>query len=135
MLADPNPTTRTYPLPEHGALVLDVPANWSDGVRQPSNLPPTITFRPAAGDDFQVLITALWSARSEAGFNAPARLRASVESHGRGALAQAVERDLVIEELWGDLALTFTVLYRRPDEPARAAALEMLRKARQAARP
>ncbi len=49
---------RKYSLPKHGKLVLTVPQDWKSEVRQPGmDLPPTITFSPAAGDRFSVLMT------------------------------------------------------------------------------
>lgn len=51
-------SVKAYPVPGHGVLELAVPVGWRDSVRQQApHLPPTITFLPAVGDMFQVLVT------------------------------------------------------------------------------
>ena len=40
-----SPTTKSYELPNHGALLINVPQEWKDQVRYPpGKLPPTITW-------------------------------------------------------------------------------------------
>src|SRR5437762_303935 len=57
---------RKYALPQHGNLQMNVPAGWSDEVRQPQgDTPPTIVFRPKDGKPFDVLVTPIWRARPD----------------------------------------------------------------------
>ena len=153
-------SVRTYPLPGHGTLELEVARDWKDDVAGPADLPPTITFSPATGSAFQLLVTPLWSETSEAGFNAPARVRSFVEQQGRGVLSHAVEKQLVVNSLAGpnpgyfysltdrspapgeyrymtqgavavdDLVVTFTFLSNRRDDDERNAVLGALAHAR-----
>jgi len=61
---------RSFALPQHGKLIFSVPTTWKHSVRQPpGDLPPTITFFPDKGDEFNVLITPLWSPRNDAEYN------------------------------------------------------------------
>lgn len=98
-------TPRRYPIPGHGDLELAVPLSWLDQIDQPpERLPPTITFRPKSGNEFKVLITALWSASSEVGFNTAERIKPVVERAGNGLLSRSVETKLKIRALKGESA-------------------------------
>ena len=58
---------RNYTLPGHGALQMKVPASWKEEVKQQSDkLPPTITFQPASGDQFLIVINPFWRESEEA---------------------------------------------------------------------
>jgi hypothetical protein len=93
---------RSYAVPNHGKLELAVPKDWKDSVRQPSTeLPPSITFSPARGTSFKLLITPVWSVTSEAGFNSPQKIRELLESRGKRLLPSAVEKELIFQELRG----------------------------------
>lgn len=112
-------TVRSYEIPGHGALQFVVPNSWKDSIRRPSReTPPTIVFSPPVGNDFQVLITALWSPRSEPGFNAPHKLRRAADDHGKTRLASSVEKTLVLRELKGHAAVgyLYTLTDREPGE-------------------
>jgi hypothetical protein len=94
--------SRTFALPQHGALVLGVPNSWKQNVSQSSgDLPPTITLAPEKGDEFEVLITPLWSPKKDATFNKPDKVRKLIESELRGMLAGALEQSVVIQEFKG----------------------------------
>ncbi len=61
---------KTYPIPEHGMLELNVPTSWKDEIHKPQeNMPPTILFTPAKGNDFQVMITVMWGKKGDQDFN------------------------------------------------------------------
>lgn len=110
-------STRSYAIPGHGMLELVVPASWKDSISQPPRgLPPTITFSPPTGDDFQVLVTALWHPQGDPGFNSLQNIRALLERQGQKLLAQAVEKTLVLEELKGKEAsgLHYSLTDRAP---------------------
>lgn len=99
-----SPSVRSYAVPGDGALVLAVPRHWQQSVRQGSGgRPPTITLLPAAGDEFRVLISP-WRPPAK---TAPDKLREIVERQGQGALVQAVEKTLVLEDLKGPEALGY----------------------------
>jgi hypothetical protein len=49
-------------LGEHGALALQVPDGWvMDNSRGAADNPPTLAFKPPAGDEFAVLVTPFWN--------------------------------------------------------------------------
>ncbi len=49
-------------LGEHGVLALQVPDGWvMDNRRNTADKPPTLGFRPPAGDEFSVLVTPFWN--------------------------------------------------------------------------
>jgi hypothetical protein len=93
---------RKYPIPEHGVLELNVPISWKGEVHKPQeNMPPTIIFKPALGNDFQVLITVLWDTIGEQDFNSPAKVRTFVEKDGQKFLSKSVENRLVVKQMRG----------------------------------
>jgi hypothetical protein len=93
---------KKYPIPEHGALELNVPTSWKGEVHKPQeNMPPTIIFKPAVGKDFEVLITVLWDTAGEQDFNNPAKVRTLVENDGQKILPKSVENRLVVQQIRG----------------------------------
>jgi hypothetical protein len=95
-------TIRKYPIPEHGTLELNVPTPWKAEVHKPQeNMPPTIIFNPAKGNDFQVMITVLWGKTGEEGFNSREKARASVEKDGQKLLPNIAETKIVLTEIKG----------------------------------
>jgi len=50
---------RSYAIPGHGVLELDVPVIWKSSLDQPpGGRPPTITFQPATTQEFELKVTA-----------------------------------------------------------------------------
>jgi hypothetical protein len=93
---------RTYAVPDHGALELQVPKDWTDDVERPSDqLPPTIKLRTATGRTMEIHVTPLWSPTSDKGFNDPARVRSLVDSDRQSIASQAVEKEIAIKSLDG----------------------------------
>ena len=93
---------KKYPIPEHGTLELNVPTSWKSEVHKPQeNMPPTIIFKPASGDDFQVLVTALWSKKEEPDFNSQDKVRTLVEKDSQKLLPNTVEAKIVLQEIKG----------------------------------
>jgi hypothetical protein len=93
---------RKYPIPEHGTLELNVPTPWKGQVHKPrENMPPTIIFNPATGDDFQVMITVLWGKTGQQDFNRHDKVRTFVEKDGQKLLQNAAEPKIVLREIKG----------------------------------
>ncbi len=93
---------KKYPIPDHGVLELNVPTSWKGEVHKPQeNMPPTIIFKPASGDDFQVLVTALWSKKEEPDFNSQDKVRTLVEKDSQKLLPNTVEAKIVLQEIKG----------------------------------
>lgn len=152
------PRPRAFPLPQHGNLVLSVPEDWDHEIRQPpDNLPPTIVLTPREGDDFEILITPLWSYKNEPGFNNPQMIKRLISDALARMLPTAVEREVPLVEIQGtsgvgyyffvtdkapgqgypygaqagigvgDLLLTVTVLCRTKDSEGLRQTLQALR--------
>jgi hypothetical protein len=93
---------KVYPLPGHGGLALQVPANWKDSVKQPvADEPPTLDFAPAQGKAFIVTLLPSWRTRADQPLPDKAELRKQVEYSGSGMLPHAIEQDIKIVELEG----------------------------------
>lgn len=101
----------SFELPEHGKLILVVPDTWKQAVRQPSgDLPPTITLSPATEDEFQILITPLWSLKKDPTFNQPAKVRNLIDNDLRVMSSSAVEKQVVLQEFKGDYGIGYYFL-------------------------
>ena len=95
-------TIKNYPIPEHGTLELNIPTTWKGEVHKPQgNMSPTILFKPASGDDFQILVTVMWSKKGESGFNSQDKVRALIEKDGQKLLTKTVETKIVLQEIKG----------------------------------
>jgi hypothetical protein len=93
------PQPRSFALPQHGWLTFNVPSTWKQTVqRPPDNLPPTITFTPAQGDDFQVLITPIWSPKKDTTFNKSGAINKLIGNDLKNMLPDAVEKEVPIQE-------------------------------------
>ncbi|HVP80380.1 MAG TPA: hypothetical protein VMV04_21055 [Thermodesulfobacteriota bacterium] len=102
LLAAEQRKIRKYPIPEHGTLELNVPTPWKETVHKPQeNMPPTIIFDPAKGNDFQVMIAVTWGKTGDQDFNSKEKVRAYVENHGRQFLPNAAEGKIVLQEIKG----------------------------------
>jgi hypothetical protein len=96
-------TTRGYELPEHGRLELLVPQSWREEVHRPaSGLPPTIVFTPGTGASFQILLTPLFSFRTDVVMPGIVEVKSIVEKTAKSVASQAVEETIPIKELKGD---------------------------------
>jgi uncharacterized protein YneF (UPF0154 family) len=91
---------KKYPIPEHGTLELNVPTSWKGEVHKPqANMPPTIIFNPAKGNDFQVIITVLWSKTGEQDVNSRDKVRTLMQKDGQKLLPNAVETEILLQEI------------------------------------
>ena len=101
LAAEPK-AVRKYPIPDHGVLELNVPTSWKSEIHKPQkDMSPTIIFKPAKGDDFQVLITVLWDKTGEKDFNSPEKIRTFVEKDGQKLLPKTVETKIILQEIKG----------------------------------
>lgn len=102
LLAAEQKAIKKYPIPKHGTLELNVPTSWKDKVHKPQeNMPSTIIFDPREGNNFEVMITVLWSKTGEQGFNSRDNLRTLVEKEGQKLLSNAVETKIILQEIRG----------------------------------
>jgi hypothetical protein len=118
LLAAEQRAIKKYPIPEHGTLELKVPTSWKGEVHKPqANMPPTLIFNPAKGNDFQVLITVLWSKTGEQRFNSQDKVRTLVEKDGQKLLPNAVETKIIFQEIQGvdHTGYYFSVTDKAPD--------------------
>ena len=93
---------RSYAIPGHGVLELDVPATWKSSLDQPpGGRPPTITFQPATTQEFELKVTATWDPTGRADAPSPAAIRSGVQRMGQRLLPTAAEETLVVESLPG----------------------------------
>jgi len=93
---------KKYPIPEHGTLELNVPTPWKGEIhKSQENMPPTIIFNPAKGNDFQVMITVLWGKTGEQGINSQEKVRTFVEKDGQKLLPNIAETKIVLTEIKG----------------------------------
>ena len=91
-----------FELPDHGALALLVPDDWTGQLKQPPNrLPPTITLKPRSGTPFEVQITAVWSNSPASKLPDETAIRSEVAGAAKGAAPQSVEGDLPLQEIRG----------------------------------
>jgi len=118
LLAAEQRVVKKYPIPEHGTLELKVPASWKGELHKPqANMPPTMMFNPAKGNDFQVIITVLWGKNGEQGFNSRERVRTLVEKDGQKLFPNAVETKIELQEIRGadHTGYYFTLTDKSPD--------------------
>ena len=102
LLAAEQKAIKKYPIPEHGMLELKVPTLWKAKVHKPQeNMPPTIIFDPAKGNDFQVMITVMLGKTGDQGFNSQDHVRILVEKDGQKLLPNISETKIVLTEIKG----------------------------------
>ena len=96
------PKPYSVSLPQHGKLILNIPASWKRSVRKaPGDLPPTIVLSPKKGDEFETMITPLWSPKNDPKFNKAPALKLAIEQILREMLPSAVEKEVPILEFGG----------------------------------
>ena len=93
---------RKYPIPDHGTLELNVPTSWKGNMHKPQkNMPPTIIFDPAKGNDFQVTIRVIWGKTGDQDINNQQKVRTFVEKDGQKLLPNTAEGKIVLQEIKG----------------------------------
>lgn len=115
----PASSARSFPVPNHGVLVLAVPPSWSEIVHQPpADLPPTFLFRPRNGTRFELFLTVFWNTKPGENLNDPGRLKDMVTARGRTLLSAAIEKELTVVELRrGETVGYYFVLTDKVSEP------------------
>ncbi len=127
--ADGAVPVRTYDLPGHGRLEFSVPGEWKEEVnRPPGDLPPTIEFSPAVGNEV------------EASVEKEITLKAIKGAESAGSYFTVTDRAPKKDE-WtyltegaagvGDLLVSFTILTNSLDSGELRQALRMIESCRQ----
>jgi len=92
---------KRYPLADHGALVVAVPAGWIDEVQRNEKLPPTISYTLGAGKPQQVIVTPVWRVRADVPPFTKESVRRNVEHAVGAARDQAIEKEIPVVEFAG----------------------------------
>jgi len=92
---------RSYPLPEHGALVLELPSDWTQEFRRVRDLPPTIVLAPASGDAFRALITPLWKPEGGVPIRDQTDMQRLIDMDLGEMLPTAVEKNVSVHPING----------------------------------
>jgi len=91
--------TKSYALPERGRFQMNVPVGWAEQLRRPAPAsPPTITFRPARGRSFEILVTPIWRVGTDVPASTKEAIRQSVQRAAEDAKGQAVEKSIPVVE-------------------------------------
>ncbi len=92
----------TYQVPGHGSVQLNVPKSWHEEIQQPhDNQPLTITFKPASGPAFQIMVSPLAPPRPDTPGPTPQLLKANMERIIAEIAPQAVEKNIALKEIRG----------------------------------
>jgi len=96
------PKPYSVSLPQHGKLILIIPASLKRSVKKVTgNLPPTIVLSPKKGDAFETLITPIWSPENDPNFNKAPAVKWATEQCLKKMLPTAVEKEVPIQEFSG----------------------------------
>jgi hypothetical protein len=91
-----------YDIPDHGSIRFAIPATWKEDFRQPvKKMPPTITWSPASGAAFRILITIGWQDDPAAALPSDAELKKRVEQSAEGVKPMLVEPSAAVKPLKG----------------------------------
>ena len=94
-------TVRSFSIPQHGKLMLNIPSSWKQGTGDPVEIFPTIILSPAKGDAFEVLITPIWNTKNDPNFNKSEKVKSMIYNDLREMLPSAIEKDVNIREFKG----------------------------------
>lgn len=97
--ADAN--VRSYALPGHGSLELQVPAPWEDRIERTPGVPPTLHFNAQAGAQFEVIVTPIGAPTPETKPPTKEEMKAGVRRGADQVARQAVETSIEVKELKG----------------------------------
>ena len=105
-LAQPAP--QRFAIPEHGAVLLDVPSAWRVADKASAN-PPAVSIRlqPPDGDSFDVQMTAVWLEPAKRAEMTPEVIKQRVQATSQELLPQSVEKEAPLAELRGKQALGY----------------------------
>jgi hypothetical protein len=96
-----------YRVNEKQVIVLEVPEKWLDEIDRLKDFPPTIILKPDSMPAMAVHVTPMWNPGPEVDFNSPERIRKILEDGGTRLLAEAVEKELKLQELKGKTGLGY----------------------------
>jgi hypothetical protein len=92
-------TEKSYALPEHGTLKLTAPRDWRDEVHPAQgDTPLTVTFQPAKGAPFEVLVTPIWRANADVPVATRQTIAQRVRRSAEDIKSQSVETDIPLVE-------------------------------------
>jgi len=101
---------RSFPVPQHGTLKLQVPKSWKDKVSQTAgSTAPTITFTGGGQEAFEMLLTPMWRTWPAAPQAAAAEIKRLVEQNVERVKPKAVEKELAIQEIRGASAVGYYI--------------------------
>lgn len=105
-LAQPAP--KRFAIPQHGALLLNAPADWRVADKATAN-PPAVSIRlqPADGDSFDLQMTALWLEPAKRAEMTPEAVKERVQATSKELLGQSVEKEAQLVELRGKQTLGY----------------------------
>lgn len=94
---------KSYELPNHGVLSIEVPNTWNDQVNNtPGGLPPTIRFSQQSGEKFEIYFTPIWKTpTAPANFGTTESIKQMVQGAAMNASTQAVEKSITVKEIGG----------------------------------
>ncbi|MBN1909247.1 MAG: hypothetical protein JW818_05880 [Pirellulales bacterium] len=93
---------RTFAVPQHGNLVLNLPADWKQSIKNAPGLPvPLIMLAPAQGNAFEILVTPFWSPKNDPTFNNAENVKRLVGAMRTQMLPKAVEKQVELKEIKG----------------------------------
>jgi hypothetical protein len=103
-LAQPAP--QRFPIPGHGALLINVPPEWRVASKSSTN-PPAVAFNmlPATGDSYNLQMTAIWLEPAKRAEMTPEVIKERVQATSKELLKQSVEKEAQLVELRGKQAL------------------------------
>jgi hypothetical protein len=102
LLAQQSSTVQVYIVPNHGSLRLSIPASWT--VQSTAMADPATIFlhiAPPMVKDFDAQLTAVWLNPDNLAKTTAESIKANTERAGNGELLQAVEKNLILQELRG----------------------------------
>jgi hypothetical protein len=111
----PRMRVRSYDLAGKATLILSVPSEWKQEIRNATTGSPTIVFTPPAGSSFQLLITPIPNVNAPV-LADPDKLRTLVKEDGWTLLARSVEKGVNPVELKGKAAsgYSYTLTAKSP---------------------
>jgi hypothetical protein len=94
-----------YDIPDHGSIQFAIPPAWKEQFHQPvKKMPPTITWAPASGAAFRILVTIGWQDDPAAAPLSDAEVKKRVEQSLEGVKPMLVEQQIVLTPLQGTSA-------------------------------
>jgi hypothetical protein len=102
------PVPQRFAIPQHGAVLLNVPSDWQAADKAAAN-PPSVAIRlqPADGDSFDLQMTAVWLEPAKRAEMTPQVIKERVQATSKELLPQSIEQQAPLIELRGKQALGY----------------------------